>query len=141
MRLKSCFIRYVRFMLRSCACSVFTFFINSGMLLNKSGLWLVSSVIFAIIMAGDAWFFGQYFGKRRHIKYGIVYPYALFILTSYLGHFAIASARWRYFFLPLGVFENCGLSRLLSITLMHLIVLFAVFVFSYTGQKRFYKKN
>lgn len=141
MRLRSCFSRYVRYLLCSCACSVLTFFINSNMLVNKSRIWIISAVLFLIYNIVDSYIFGRYFGKRRHIKYGIVYPYALFMLTTYIGHFAIKSARWRYFFLPFGIFCNYGFSRLLSMSIVHLATLVLLFVCTKIGQIGFYKNE
>lgn len=141
MRLKSCFSRYIRYVLRCVACSALTFFVNSNMLINKSGIWLVSFAIFVLVSAIDSFIFSMYFGKIKHIKYGIIYPYVLFIITTYIGHFAISSARWRYLFLPFEFFGNFGLSRLESISVIHLIVIALMFICAKLGQKKFYKCN
>ena len=141
MRLQSCFSRYARYMLRCCVCSVLTFFINSGMLVNKEGMQILSTAVFVLVTVIDSYNFARFFGKTRHIKFGMVYPYLLFIVTVYAGHFLIASARWKYLFLPFGILANYGFSRLMSITAVHVSVVLLSFVSVIIGRRKFYKNN
>ena len=141
MRIRSCFNRYIRYILQSGICSLLTFFINSNVLINKFRLQVISTLAFILIMAVDSYFFGLYFGKQKHLKFGIMYPYAMFFLTTYVGHFLIESARWKYLFLPFDLFESFGLSRLLSITLVHVIAVLTALICTYAGRVRFYKNN
>lgn len=139
MRIRSCFNRYVRYILQSGICSLLTFFINSDALINKFRLQVISTFVFILIMAVDSYFFGMYFGKRKHLKFGIIYPYAAFFVTTYAGHFLIESARWKYLFLPFDLFESFGLSRFLSLTTVHVVVALTVFLCTYAGRVKFYK--
>ena len=139
MRLRSCFSRYVRYLLRSCACSVLTLFVNSNMMVNKTGIQILSTAIFVLVTMIDSFVFAMYLGRMKHIKYGLIYPYTLFTATVYVGHFLIPTARWRYFFLPFNIFTNYGLSRLMSITAMHILVILFIILFASLGRRKFYK--
>lgn len=141
MRLRSCFSRYVRYMLRSCVCSVLTFFVNSNMMVNKTGIQILSTAIFVLVTMIDSFVFAMYLGRIKHIKYGLLYPYALFTATVYVGHFLIPTARWRYLFLPFDIFSNYGLPRIMSITVVHIAVILFVTLFAYAGRKKFYKSR
>ncbi len=141
MKVRSCFVRYLRYILQCGICSLLTFFINSDMLLNKFRLQVVSTLLFVIIAAVDSYIFESYFGKRKHFRFGIVYPYAMFMATSYICHFAIKNVRWNYLFLPYDILECFDYSRFLSLTAMHLVVIGVIAVFAKLGKSKFYKNN
>ncbi len=141
MRIRSCFVRYARYMFVSAICSVLTFFMYSKASLNNFRLNVISFILFVIINAVDSYIFESYFGKRKHFKFGIAYPYTMFIFTSYILYFIIKGSRWNYLFLPFEVFTGYGISRLVSLTSVHLIVIFIIAVFSAFGNKKFYKDN
>ena len=138
MKFRSCLNRYMRYILQSGVCSLLTLFINSDMQLYKFRLYLVAIAAFVIIMAVDSFFFGLYFGKKKHFKYGVIYPYTFFAITSCIGHFLIKSSRLNYLFLPFDFFECFGYTRIVSITLVHIIVIAVVSISLFIGRSRYY---
>ena len=139
MKLRSCVIRYLRYFFINLLCSSLTLFINSDMLINRFRVQLVATVIFLIVCMADAYKFGEYFGKQKHLKYGVVYPYAGFLLTSYICHFMIKTSRFKYLFLPFCVFGYYDIPRLASLTLVHIIICVFMALCLYMGRKKFYK--
>ena len=141
MRARSCFIRYLRYVLQCGICSLLTFFINSDRLINEFRLQVVSTVLFMLVLAIDSYVFESYFGKKKHFKFGIVYPYAMFAVTSYILHFAIRSVRWNYLFLPYDILECFGFERIYSLTIVHIITIAVISVCAKLGKSKFYKNN
>lgn len=141
MRTRSCFIRYLRYVLQCGMCSLLTFFINSDMLINEFRLQVVATVMFVAILAIDSYVFESYFGKRKHFKFGIAYPYAMFAATSYIFHFAISSVRWNYLFLPYDILEYFGFCRIYSLTIVHIAVIAVIAVCARLGKLKFYSNR
>ena len=139
MRVQSCINRYARYFFVSLFCSSLTLFINSDMLVNRLGLQLVSTAVFMIFIMVDSYIFSSYFGKNMHIKFGIIYPYAGFVVTSYICHFLITTSRFKYLFLPFCIFTQYNVSRFVSLTLVHLIFSGLMALCLYMGKKKFYK--
>ena len=141
MRIRSCIVRYGRYMLVSAACSVFSFFAYSNANLNMFRLMVVSSALFIIANTVDSYIFESYFGKKKHFKFGIAYPYAMFMVTTYILYYIIKGYRWNYLFLPFEVFTSWGMTRLASLTIMHLAVILSISIFAIFGKMQFYKND
>lgn len=141
MRARSCFIRYLRYVLQCGICSLLTFFINSDMMINRFRLQVVSTVLFIFVLAIDSYMFESYFGKKKHFKFGIVYPYAMFAATSYIFHFAISSVRWNYLFLPYDILECFGFERIISLTVVHIVSILVIAISAKLGKFKFYKNR
>ena len=140
MKIQSCLKRYLRYLFLSAACSALTLFINSDMLVNKFRLQLIATAIFVVILSVDTYIFASYFGKRKHCNFGIYYPYTMYAITSFIAHFFIKSARWKYLFLPLDVMESFGTSRFVSLIIVHLVTVLIFILCVYMGRKKFYSK-
>jgi len=139
MKLRSCINRYIRYFFVSILCSLPTLFINSHMLINRFRLHLVSTIIFLIFIMVDSYKFGAYFGKHKHVKYGIIYPFAGLVLTTYICHFLIKSSRFKYLFLHLCTCQYFGIPRFLSMTIIYVVAIGLMSLCLYMGKRKFYR--
>lgn len=132
----SVLLRTIRFFLISIIISsVFTI---AGIFIppDEMSVLLISYIIFIIVMSVDIFGFSCFFNQKKDVFLGIVFPYIIYAMLSFIGYKLFKPFVFNFMFLPLRTAEFYNIKSIFSIIIMHIITFIIVCVMSIFGKVR-----
>ncbi len=101
--------------------------------LSSDVLLIISFIIFAAAVAMDTFIFSMYYRFKQDCIFGVLIPYAVYILISVVAYFFIKPLVYNYAFLPLRGMEFFNMRSAYSIITVHIFLIVILFVFHRLG--------